>query len=361
MANDSYEERTEPATEKKRSDAREKGKVLKSAELNSAMVLVFGLMILYFAGATLASQLAGIARTMFGMAGSFQPTQAAVHRLFVDAAFRMVVTIAPVVIGMMIVGVLSNLVQVGFVFSPESMMPTADKINPLKGFQRILLSRRSMVEMLKNLLKIVIVGVAGYLALDSVLGQSMTLMDSDPAAMLGFIGTAAASVAFKTGLAFLVLAGADYFYQRWEFERDMKMTKQELKEELRSTEGDPTVKGKVREIQRRIAYRRMMHEVPTASVVITNPTHVAVALRYDPIAMDAPRVVAKGAELVAQKIKEVAREHGVPIVEDQPLARTLYKSVEIGHVIPEKLFQAVAQVLAYIYRLKKTRPFAAVS
>jgi flagellar biosynthetic protein FlhB len=186
-------------------------------------------------------------------------------------------------------------------------------------------------------------------------------MDSDPAAMLGFIATAGGAVGLKTGLAFLVLAGADYLYQRWEFERDMRMTKQEVKEELRSTEGDPTVKGKVREIQRRIAYRRMMHEVPTASVVITNPTHVAVALRYDPAAMDAPRLVAKGAELVAQKIKEVAREHGVPIVEDRPLARALYASVEIGHPIPEKLFQAVAQVLAYIYRIKKTRPFAAVN
>jgi flagellar biosynthetic protein FlhB len=319
---------------------------------------VFGLMILYFSGAAVASQLSAIARTTFVASGAFEANVASVHRLLVDTIVHVLLVVAPLVIGLMLVGVLASVAQVGFVFSLQSLMPSGEKLNPLTGLKRIMLSRRSMVELLKNVLKIVIVGLAGYLALDGVMADALTLMDSDVGAVLAFIGLASAGVGFKTGLAFLVLAGADYSYQRWEFERDMRMTKQELKEEFRSTEGDPIVKGKVKEIQRRIAYRRMMHEVPKATVVVTNPTHLAVALRYNAGAMEAPKVVAKGADLVAQRIKQIAAEHHVPIVEDKILARTLYTSVEIGRAIPEKLFQAVAQVLAYIYRIKNNRPYA---
>jgi flagellar biosynthesis protein FlhB len=360
MAEETFEEKTEPASERKRTEARKKGKVLKSVELNSAFVIVFGLLLLYFSGAAIATELSAVARNMFSIAGTFEVNMANLHELLTNSFMHIGLTIAPLVIGLMIVGVVANVAQVGFVISTEAMMPSAAKLNPLTGLRKIMISRRSMVELLKNALKILIVGVTGYYALNGISADALQLMDSDAAAVLGFIAASSLSVGLKTGLAFLVLAVADYFYQRFEFERDLKMTRQEVKEELRTMEGDPTVKGKVKEIQRRIAYRRMMHEVPKASVVITNPTHFAVALRYDAGKMDAPRLVAKGADRLAQRIKEIALEHNIPVVEDKPLARALYKSVEIGHVIPEKLFQSVAQVLAYIYKMKRTRPFASV-
>jgi flagellar biosynthetic protein FlhB len=219
--------------------------------------------------------------------------------------------------------------------------------------QRILISRRSLVELAKNLVKIAVVGIIAYFVLEGTMQDALLLMESDPSGVLGFMGRAGLSVGIKTGLAYLAFAAMDYLYQRFEFERNLRMTKEEVKEETKSMEGDPLIKSRLKGIARRIAYRRMMHDVPKASVVITNPVHLAVALQYDPVGMPAPRVVAKGADLIAERIKAIAREHHVPIVEDQPLARALFRSVEIGDSIPEKLFQAVAQILAYLYRLNQ--------
>jgi len=187
------------------------------------------------------------------------------------------------------------------------------------------------------------------------MADTLSLMDGDVRGILTFLVSASLSTGFKMGLAFLALALFDYLFQRFEFERDIRMTKQEVKEDTKMTEGDPLVRGRIRSVQKQIAYKRMMHDVPKADVVVTNPTHVAVALKYEAGKMDAPRVVAKGAELIAQRIKEIAREHRVPIVEDKVLARALYSSVNIGEVIPEKLFQAVAQLLAYIFRMKNSK------
>jgi len=217
-----------------------------------------------------------------------------------------------------------------------------------------------MVELAKNLLKVTIVGGIAYAALDSVMVESVNLMDSDVESVLGFMAKASLGIGLKTGLAFLALAVLDYFYQRFEFERDLRMTKQEVKEESKQQEGDPLVKSRIRSIQRRIAYKRMMQDVPKADVVVTNPTHLAVALKYQAGAMSAPKVVAKGADLIAQRIRALALEHDIPVVEDKPLAQALYKSVDVGEEVPEKLFQAVAQLLAYIYRLKKVKPSLSV-
>jgi flagellar biosynthetic protein FlhB len=241
-------------------------------------------------------------------------------------------------------------------FTLEPLMPDFNKVNPLNGIRKVLISRRSLVELLKNVLKVTIVGYIAWDALRGILAETITLMDGDAAGVLSFMARGAMALAFKTGLAFLVLAALDYAYQRFEFGKEMRMTKQEVKEEGKAQEGDPQVKARVRSIQRRIAYRRMMQDVPTADVVVTNPTHIAVAIKYDTEEMSAPKVVAKGAELIARRIREIALEHGVPIIEDRPLARTLYGTVEVGEEIPEKLFQAVAQLLAYIYRLKSDAP-----
>jgi flagellar biosynthetic protein FlhB len=203
------------------------------------------------------------------------------------------------------------------------------------------------------MIKVTIVGIVAFFGIKDVIAEAPTLVESDPSAVMGFLSSAAYSLGVKTGIAFLVLAVVDYFYQRFEHEKELRMSKEEVKEETKSTEGDPMVKGRIRTIQRRIAYRRMMQDVPKADVIVTNPTHLAVALKYSADDMRAPRVVAKGADFIALKIREIAAAHDVPIVEDKPLAQALYRSVDIGQEIPEKMFQAVAQLLAYIYRLKQ--------
>jgi flagellar biosynthetic protein FlhB len=209
-----------------------------------------------------------------------------------------------------------------------------------------------MVELLKNLIKMGVIGGIAYVSVNNAIQDAVVLVDTDVPTMFASMIGSSVGIGLKIGLAFLALAALDYAYQRFDYERDLRMTKQELKDESKVTEGDPLIKSRIRGIQRRIAYRRMIAEVPKADVVITNPTHVAVALKYDTGRMSAPVVVAKGADLMAARIKEIAREHHVPVVEDQPLARALYKAVDIGEQIPEQLFHAVAQVLAYIFKLR---------
>jgi flagellar biosynthesis protein FlhB len=356
MSEDSFQERTEPATPRKKDESRRKGKVLKSMELNSAIILVFGMLILYFSGTSLVVNFSAIAREMFTQAGSTKITASSAHQILAHALGKYLIIVAPFAIGMMLVGLAANIAQVGFLFTLEPLQLSWAKINPMNGMKKVILSRRSFVELLKNLLKIGIVTVVAYLALDGMMENTIDLMESDISTILSFMATTAFGISFKMGLAFLALAIFDYIYQRFEYEKELRMTKQEVKEEWKSQEGDPLIKGKIRSIQRQIAYRRMMHDVPTADVVVTNPTHIAVALKYDTAKMSAPTVVAKGAELIAERIKQIASEHAVPIIEDKPLARALYKSVDIGDQIPQKLFQAVAQLLAYIYRLRKMKP-----
>jgi len=350
---ETFQERTEPASQKKREDARRKGKVVRSMEMNSAFVLVFGLLILWFGGSALLSGVAGVAREMFSTAGSVEITQATAHLMVGRSIQTIGLLIAPIVLGFMLVGVASSLAQAGFLLTFEPLQPRWERLNPLAGIKRLFFSRRAVVETLKNLLKVVVVGVVAYWAVDGVLADALTLADADPGTILQFMGRGALSVGLKTGMAYLGLALADYFYQRFEHERDLRMTRQEVKEEFKSQEGDPLIKSRIRTVARQIAYKRMMQDVPKADVVVTNPTHLAIAIRYESQRMSAPRVVAKGADLIAEKIRALATEHGIPLVEDKPLARMLYTSVEIGEEIPANLFQAVAQILAHVYRLKQ--------
>ena len=351
-AQESFEDKTEPASGKKKEDARKQGKVFRSQELNSAIALVIGMLILYFTGGAMASQMASMAREFFSGAGSYRISAANAQELATRGVVQFAFILAPVVLGVTIVSIALNFAQVGFLITGKPLVPDFSRLNPANGIKKIVISRRSLVELLKNILKVVVVGAVAYDALQGILAESVSMMDGDITAILSFMARGALAVGLRTGIAFLVLSVLDYLYQRFEYERDLRMTKQEVKDEGKELEGDPQVKSRVRSIQRRIAYRRMMADVPTADVVVTNPTHVAVALRYSTEKMSAPKLVAKGAELIAERIKAVAREHGVPIVEDKPLARALFQSVEVGEEIPEKLFQAVAQLLAYIYRLK---------
>ncbi len=361
MANEtSTEERTEPASAKKRGDARRRGSVAKSLDVNSAAVLMFGLLILYVGGAALAAKCSEIAQTVFSNLSHVELNAANVHHSMREAIFAFATIILPVLAGLMLVGVIASIAQVGFMWTFEPLQPKFSKLNPLSGIKRVLVSKHMMVEVVKGLVKVVIVAIVAYNATHDVLSEAVTLADGDVAGILQFMATASLVIGLKVGLAYFVLAAADYMYQRFEYEKQLRMTKQEVKDEAKEAEGDPLIKGRIRTVQRQIAYRRMMQDVPKADVVVTNPTHFAVAIKYESGRMGAPKVVAKGADLIAQRIKEVAKEHNVPIVEDKPLAQMLYKAVEIGDEIPQKLFQAVAQVLAYVYRLRDQRKASAV-
>lgn len=357
MADDkpNSDERTEPASEKKKSDSREKGMVAKSADLNAAANLLFGFLTISLFGSMLYGQMSSMFTYVLMHAHSIEVDSATIHSFMYLVVSFLAVSLLPILAALMILGIASNILQSGFMFSPKALELKWAKLNPISGIKRVLFSTHSLVEMGKGTAKAAVVGIVAYNVIDNLIGESVSLIDSDVSNIGGFMMTAATKVIVNVGIAFFVIASFDYFYQKFEFEKNLRMTKQEVKEEYKMSEGDPTVKGRIKTIQRQIAYKRMMSDVPKADVVVTNPTHFAVALKYDTAKMAAPKVVAKGADLIAQKIKEVARQHGVPIVEDKPLAQTLFKSVEIGEQIPEKLFQAVAQILAYIFRLKKSK------
>lgn len=352
---DTFQEKTEPATPKKKEESRKKGKAVKSMEINSAFLLLFGLLFLYFGGAGLAYELSNFMKHIFVSAPVMQLNFDTTHELLIRSFITIGVVVGPVALGLLAVGLLVSFLQVGFLVTLEPMKPKFSKFNPLKGIKEKMASRRAAVELLKNLIKVTVISSVAYFSLKGVIEESMFLMDSDIQSIVGFMAKASLAVSLKVAIGFLVLAIFDYLYQRYEHETELKMTKHEVKEESKSTEGDPLVKSRIRSVQKQIAYRRMMQDVPTADVVVTNPTHIAVALRYDQKKMGAPKVVAKGAEKIAERIKEIAVEHNIPVVEDKFLARTLYKTVDVGEEIPEKLFQAVAEILAYIYRLKQKR------
>jgi flagellar biosynthetic protein FlhB len=352
MADDSFQEKTEPATDKKRADAREKGKVLKSMDVNAALSLMTGLLVLGAGGSLMAGQLRSFATGIFSSAASIEVTPSAVSELVLRALLTVGVVLAPVLFALFVIGLLSNLTQVGFLFTTAALQPKLSSMNPGKGIKKIMMSRRSAVELFKNLFKVAIVAITAYVSLKGTLPAALTLMDGSVESVADLMVSLSIGVGWKVAVAFLAVSVGDYVFQKFEYERELRMSKQEVKEEAKMLEGDPAVRGKIRTIQRQIAYKRMMQDVPRADVVITNPTHLAIALKYDMAKMAAPTVVAKGADLIAQRIREIALEHGVPIVEDKPLARLLYSSADVGDPVPQKLFQAVAQVLAYIYRMR---------
>jgi len=253
---------------------------------------------------------------------------------------------------LLLVGVSVTLAQTGLMWAQKKIGFDFKRVNPLQGFKRIF-SAQGAVEMLKALLKLVLVGWVAYSFLRGRIQDLLMLNQTDlPSALSNYVELSL-SLAFRVGTAYVILAVADYAYQRWEFMRSMRMSKQELKEEYKRTEGDPFLRGRIRQQQRRIAQTRMMANVPKANVVITNPTHYAIAIQYDGAKMSAPKVLAKGAFEVAQKIVEIAKANNIPVVQNQPLARAMFREVEIEREIPQEFYVAVAEVLAYVFNLKK--------
>ncbi|BAI79907.1 flagellar biosynthetic protein FlhB [Deferribacter desulfuricans SSM1] len=346
-------ERTEEATPRRRQKAREEGNVPKSRELSTAIIFLISVIFLYFYTPILIDNFSKLISHTLSKVG-YTLSKSATVELF-NFVFQFYLKVLfPLFALLVVAGLLVNVAQFGFLISPKALEPKWDRLNPINGLQN-LFSKRSLVELIKSIFKIFVVGFVAYIIVRGKIGVILNLADADPFSSMVFFGKLVFELCFKIGLLILLMSILDFFYQKWQYEQDLKMTKQEVKEEFKQMEGDPLIRQRIRSMQREMARKRMMEEVPKADVVITNPTHYAVAIKYDINKDRAPVVVAKGQRLMAQKIKEIAKENGVFIHEDPPLARTLYSQVEIGDEIPENLYKAIAEILAIVYKMKNKR------
>ena len=346
-------EKIYPATPHKRNESREKGQVAKSNELATTLALIGVLSFFFVAGYDTYHHLIDI---MYGAFTAIEGQLSAGKTILIflglmGIAFKI---IAPVLIVAVIVGVLGNIFQIGLIFSSQPLMPQLSRINPISGFQRIL-SMRGLFEAVKSIFKIGLIGYIVYRTIVSGLVDVVSLVDADKsniaALFVSTVGRIGFQVFLRAALALLFLSIFDFLYQRWQHEQDIRMTREEIREEMKRTEGDPEIRRRIRRVQRELSQARMMKAIPEADAVITNPVHLAVAIKYDYEVMDSPYVVAKGERKIARQIREIAEEHGVPIVENPPLAQALYKNVEVGEVIPMEFYQAIAEVLAYVHEL----------
>lgn len=350
-------EKTEPATEKKKSDARDEGQVAKSKEIENAFSIMAAFLILRFYASVIGEKIVGMFSLVYDDIPSYiknyggKINETDITGLYSMVLMQVLLIILPVLLITFAVSFVCDVAQVKWHPTLKPLKPKGSKLNPLNGFKRIF-SKQALVELLKSILKIGIIAWVAY----SYLKKNSTglFLLYDVTLESGIAGTCnlLINMGIRISMAYLIIAFSDYAYQRWKFNDDLKMTKQEVKDEFKQQEGDPQVKGKIRQKMQQASRRRMMQDVPKADVVITNPTHYAVALLYDSEQYDAPVVLAKGADYLAQKIKEIARDNDVEIVENKPLARMLYANVEVGEMVPPELYQGVAEVLAFVYKLK---------
>ncbi len=347
-------EKTEPATPKRRQEAREKGQVPRSHEIGGALTLLAIFAVLHYLIRSGGTSFFDFMRESLGTigAGGGQLTVENLGGVLGRASRFFVDITAPLLVIALLIAFLTNFIQIGALWTAKPLTPKLDVLNPINGLRKIL-SRRALVELAKSTLKIAVVGWIAYGAVAGSMDTLSALGEMELDKALYAVEDILWRIGSRVGAAMLVLAGADYLYQRFEHEKSIRMSKEDLMEEMRQTEGDPKVRGRIKQKQRQLAARRMMAKAPEADVVITNPTHVAVALQYDANKMAAPIVIAKGAGYVAQRIREIAAGHGITIVENPGLAWALYDAVDVGAAIPGDLFKAVAEVLAFVYRLKR--------
>jgi len=342
-------DRTERATPRRRRRAREEGNVPQSRDLNSAITFMSAVTMLFIFGMGFVSGLKSVMTELLGL-----PFPLVLHpqdlRSYEYVMRDPAVLVVTLVMGMALVGLLVGLIQTKFLFAPKVLRLDFNRVNPVQGLKR-LFSLRSVVELLKSLLKVTVIGYVAYTVMRKAWNSFQLMPSMERSESIMLLKNLGFELAFKIGTLLLIFGVFDYFYQRWEYERNIRMTKQEVKEEYKEVEGHPEIKRRQRQRMVALMRQRMMQEVPKADVVITNPIHYAIALRYDPDAMGAPVVVAKGKDQMAERIKEIAEEHGVPIVRNPELARALYYTVEIGEEIPEKFYRVVAEVLAHVYTM----------
>ncbi len=345
-------DKTEKASPKRQREAREKGQVLKSMDLSTAFTLIVVFATLSIFGSRLASGLQTIMTSFLGQRAP-EISVGNIRPVFGSVLLQMAQLMLPILAAAMVSGVLINFLQVGFLFSAKAAAPKMSHLNFFQGLKRMF-SKRSLIELVKTFIKLIVLVWVGYGEYTNTLKQMPNMMAGSMYSSISMTMQILLSVGFKLILALLIMAPFDYLYQWYRHRKELMMTKQEVREEYKLMEGDPKVKGRIREKQRQASMNRMMHAVQNADVIVTNPTHYAVALEYKQGKQDAPVILAKGKDLVAQRIKEKAREHNIAIVENKPVARHLYFFCEIGDTVPQELFQTVAEILAYVYRLKQT-------
>lgn len=352
MAEDSGGEKNLPASGRKKEKAREEGNIAKSQDLGSAIALAVALGMFMMLGAGTMRTLTEAMRYYMSGFTQLGPDTLPPREFAIQALYFIGKCALPFMLALVVSGLAVNLAQTGFLFTTKPLEPKLNKLNPITGMGRFF-SMRSLMEAIKSLAKLAIVVWLVYLTLRGRIPEMIMLIDKSPTQIIGITAAMITAIWWRVVLAMIVLGIFDYGYQFWQREQDLRMTTKEAKEEAKEMEGDPLIKRRIRQIQRQIATQRMMKEVPKADVIITNPTHYAVALRYDMKTMDAPIVVAKGARLIAQKIRDIAMENDVPIVQKPELARNIFKNIEIGQRISESLFQAVAEVLSFVYQVDR--------
>ncbi|MBF0102746.1 MAG: flagellar biosynthesis protein FlhB [Desulfobacterales bacterium] len=347
-------EKTEQATPRKLEKAREEGQVGRSTEIPSVFVLLAGVVSLYFFGHYMYKKMAAILYQTFTFDKVHEMNLEYTMYLLYQMSEPFLKTLLPMMAMVWITALAVNFLQVGFYISWEAISPKLSKLDPIKGFGRIF-SSRALIELVKSIIKITIIGLITYFVVKSELSTILRLYDNSIGEILLIILKISYKIAIRVLIVMVFLALFDLGFQKWKFAQEQRMTKQEIKDEYKQTEGDPIVKSRIRQLQYQASRRRMMEEVPKADVVVTNPTHLAVALKYDSLNMNAPQVVAKGAGVIAERIKAIARENNIPVIENKELAQKLYKLVDIGKSIPAEFYTAVAELLAYVYKLKRKK------
>jgi flagellar biosynthetic protein FlhB len=343
-------DKTEAPTPRRREEAREQGQIARSADLTAAALLLGFLLLMNSFGPGLLKALRALMAELLSSDSLSNLDSSTVGPAMLKSIMAAGGAVAPLLVGAIIVAIVANLLQVGLFFSGKKLQPNFEVLNPLRGFAR-LFQAENLVHLVINLLKLSLVGMLAWSAVTQRMEQIVAIQQLSYMQAFAFGASIVYAVGLRVAVLLLVLAIVDYTYNRLRNETKLRMTKQEVKEEMRRMEGDPKIRQRRRQIAYQMATKRLAKDVPTADVIVTNPTHFAIALKYDASTMHAPRVVAKGQDLLAKRIREIAIAHGIPIIERKPLARALYRLVEVGKEIPEQFYSAVAEILAYVYEL----------
>ncbi|MBU3918095.1 flagellar biosynthesis protein FlhB [bacterium] len=352
MAEASSEEKTEAPSQKRRDDARKEGQVAFSKEVSSVALLGSFLLIFFFLGSMIIEAFEANFRHAFQNLSMSELNIPLIKEISEGNINNLIFVIIPFFIAAIVVGILSSVAQVGVNLTAKPLIPKLEKLNPFKGFGRIF-SKQALSELFRSLFKMGVIGYIGYYTYDLYLEEVLNLLHTDSRNLIYYSAEIVGAFVFRVFLAFLILAIFDYMFQRWDLEQKLKMSKQEIKEEHKQTEGDPTLKARIRQVQQQLSQARMMQDVPESDVVISNPTHFAIAMKYDREYMSAPRVIAKGIDHIALRIIEVAGENDIMVYHNPSVARALYFQVEIGDDVPEEFYKAVAEILAFVYKNKK--------
>jgi flagellar biosynthetic protein FlhB len=348
------------ATPQKLQNARKEGQVIKSKDASMAFSLVVMFSMLYFIAPSLWVQIAKLFTLLYEQIPNKDPEEIGIIYILFVTLVPFIIIVGPVLFMAMLSAALADFFQVGPLFTTKPLVPKMDKINPVKGIKNIF-SSKTLVELVKNILKVTIMGFIGWLTFQEHLPKILILAATENVfPMIQELGDTLIIFVIRAGIFFLLISGGDYLFQRWKFLKDQKMSFKEIKDEYKNTEGDPHVKAALRQKRMEMLQQSMLEAIPTADVVTTNPVHIAVAIKYDNESMEAPKVVAKGTELFAKKIIDIAKNHNIPVVENIPVTRALFRLVDIDREIPPELYKAVAEILIFVYNLRENRKIKSV-